>query len=80
MNEALQKLLGKLDPGQELEFASFLLAIYEVRFTGRYSVDCLNGIPRQINIGEPIKLTICAGGTNGGTTGGVDKRKPPRTG
>lgn len=76
MNPALQALLAQLPPDEQLEFGALLQAIERVRFTGPLLIDFLNGKPRQINLGPPVKLSICAGGSNGG----FDTRKPPRTG
>ena len=68
----LQKLLDSLPAGGQLEFQSLLDAVYRVRFTGPLTIDFLNGQPRQINLGQPVKLAICGGG--------VDNGKPPSTG
>lgn len=56
---ALTRLLAELPPDQALEFQTLLEAIYTTRFTGPLTVDFLNGMPRQINLGPPVKLTIC---------------------
>ena len=69
----LQRLLTQLPaPDHGLEFPALLEALYSVRFTGPLTVDFLNGIPRQINLGQPIKLTI--------VQGGVDKARTTDTG
>lgn len=55
----LQRLLDALPPADQLEFHALLHAVYAVRFTGPLTIDFLNGLPRQINLGQPVKLTIC---------------------
>ena len=61
MHKALEDLLKQLPPGQQLEFQSLLDAVYQVRFSGPLTIDFLNGRPRQISLGQPVKLAICAG-------------------
>ena len=56
---AIDKLLARLPTG-DLDYMAFLNAIYHTRFTGPYTVHCLNGVPRQISFGHPIQLTICS--------------------
>lgn len=62
---SLQRLLDSLPPGDQLDFQRLLDAVYTVRFTGPLTIDFLNGLPRQINLGQPVRLAICAGGVNG---------------
>lgn len=69
----VQRLLSLLPaPEEGLEFPRLLEALYSVRFTGPLTVDFLNGVPRQISLGPPIRLTILQGG--------VDKPEGSRTG
>ena len=65
ISPTLQSLLDQLPPADRLEFGALLQAIEAVRFTGPLTIDFLNGMPRQINLGQPVKLAICAGARNG---------------
>ena len=63
LSPTLQRLLDQLPEGESaLDFQRLLEAVYTVRFTGPLTVDFLNGQPRQISLGQPVKLAICAGG------------------
>lgn len=75
ISPTLQALLDRLPPADRLEFGPLLLAIEEVRFTGPLTIDFLNGIPRQISLGQPVKLAIC----QGQSTNGLDKARRSRT-
>lgn len=61
MSPALQKLLAQIVPGTQLEFDRLQEALLQVRFTGPVTYDYLNGVPQQINLGPPIRLSICRG-------------------
>lgn len=61
----LQRLLDSLPPGDQLDFQRLLDAVFSVRFTGPLTVDFLNGTPKQISLGQPVKLTICSAAQNG---------------
>lgn len=74
-NPALQRLLDSL-PAGDLEFARLLEAVERSKFTGPLTIDFFNGRPRQINLGPPVKLTICTGDQ----TGGLDNGRPSRGG
>lgn len=76
MDERVADLLRRLSPQEQLELGTLFDAIERVRFTGPVTIDFLNGMPRQISLGQPVKLAICHGTTNGP----LDKRRPPRTG
>lgn len=65
MSPALQKLLDYLPQGQELEFQRLLEAVYTIRFTGPMTIDFLNGTPKQIALGQPVKLAICSATPHG---------------
>jgi hypothetical protein len=60
ISPSLQKLLDQLPTG-DLEFARLLEAVERSRFSGPLTIDFFNGRPRQINLGQPVKLTICTG-------------------
>lgn len=64
----LERLLAALPAADQLEFPALLIAVEKVRFTGPLTIDFLNGLPRQINLGQPVKLAICHGdsGREGG--------------
>lgn len=65
LSPALQRLLDQLSSADQLSFFSLVDAIYSVRFTGPTTIDWHNGVPKQISFGQPVKLAICAGGSNG---------------
>jgi hypothetical protein len=58
LTPALEALVATLGPVDQLNFFTFWEGIYQARFTGNISVDCLNGVPRQIGIGRPLILTL----------------------
>lgn len=72
----LSRLLDRLPVGAELEFSALLDAIESVRYSGPITFDFLNGRPKQISLGQPIKLVICAGVP----TRGLDKGAGPEGG
>ena len=45
-------------------------ALRQLRFTGPMTIDFLNGTPKQISLGQPVKLAICAATPHNG----LDKR------
>jgi hypothetical protein len=61
LNPQVEALLAQLETDPGLEFVRLLEAVHTIRFTGPLTVDFLNGIPRQINLGHPVKLAICQG-------------------
>lgn len=71
ISPTLQALLDRLPPGDRLEFGPLLAAIESVRFTGPLTVDFLNGMPRQISLGPPLKLTICQRALDNGRGSGT---------
>jgi hypothetical protein len=56
---ALERLLQQLPPDQALDFMRLMEAVYQVRFTGPITFDFFNGVPKQINLGQPVRLSIC---------------------
>lgn len=79
-SKPLQDLLDRLDPDQALDMAKFVEAVYAARFTGSFTVECFNGRPRQINLGQPLRFAICAGEERAAEGGGLDKRPAGRSG
>lgn len=69
LDQRIAELLAHLPPVEQLEFAALQDAIYQVRFTGPVTIDFLNGVPRQISLGQPVKLAIC----HATPAGGLDK-------
>lgn len=66
MPTPLQDLLARLPPDtRPLDFQQLIEAVYQVRWTGPITIDFHNGTPKQISLGQPVKLAICAGGVNG---------------
>jgi hypothetical protein len=61
LNKAVQDLLDRLPTTAELEWPSLQAAIYGARYTGPMTVHFLNGVPRQIDLGAPVRLSICHG-------------------
>lgn len=66
---ALQRLVELLDPAEQLSFQRLLIAVYAVRFTGPVTLHCRNGVPHQVDIGAPLRLSIVEGGVDN-TPGG----------
>ncbi len=56
--DSLQQLLASLPPDGPLDLFRFLEAVYATRFTGPYTVHNRNGVPHQIDLGAPVKLSI----------------------
>ena len=75
MTPELQRFLATLGEDGSLHFLRFVEAIYEARYTGSYTVHNFNGVPQQIDIGAPIRLSIIEGQREG-----LDRPKPARTG
>jgi len=71
LDQRIAELLAHLPPAEQLEFAALQEAIYRVRFTGPVTIDFLNGVPRQISLGQPVKLAIC----HAQPSGSLDKPK-----
>ena len=60
----IQELLAQLPAQGQLDFFRLLEVIDTIRFTGPVTFDFLNGKPKQINLGQPIRLSIVDGGTD----------------
>lgn len=69
---ALEALISKLGPVDQLNFFAFWEGVYQAKFTGNINVDCLNGVPRQIGVGRPLMLTLVSP-----LTPGLDSEKDP---
>ena len=65
----LQKLLDRIQRG-EMNFPGLMDALYASRFSGAITLHCLNGIPRQVDLGSPIRLSIVEGEKSKGLTDG----------
>lgn len=65
LHEKLTTLLQGLSERDQLEFQALIDAVYRVRFTGPLTIDFRNGVPQQVNVGPPVRLTICRGTVNG---------------
>ena len=61
LDSRIAALLAQLEPADRLEFGQLLEAVHTIRFTGPLTIDFLNGAPKQINLGQPVKLVICSG-------------------
>lgn len=61
MSPTLQDLLARLDPLDRIDFGRFAHALYEARYTGSYTMHCLNGRPQQVDFGSkgsPIRFSL----------------------
>lgn len=76
IDDRIRSLLAALPQGEELDFFALLQALDGSRFTGPVTFDFLNGKPRQINLGQPVKLVIC----HGEARDGLDTTPRSRTG
>ena len=72
----LQALLESLPPSDQLGFFQLWEAIHRIRYTGPVVVNCFNGVPKQINLGQPIQLAICSGEP----AEGIDTEKQTKAG
>lgn len=72
-SKQLVELLSRLPAGQDLEYTRLMELLYETRFTGRITLDYRNGMPQQIDLGPPIKLSICHAEPGSSPGGGLDK-------
>jgi hypothetical protein len=80
LSQTLQALLARLPQTEQLEVMSLFEAVYTVRFTGPITFDFLNGVPRQINLGAPIRLTICHADPPGAPQAGLDSTAKSQAG
>lgn len=63
-SDAIQRLmahLAALPQGSPLDLETFTELIHVVRYTGPYTVHNRNGVPHQIDLGQPIRLSIVQG-------------------
>jgi len=72
LSPALEKLLRELGPEGPRSLEHLQQALYNVRFTGPFTVHCVGGRPRQIDLGAPSRLSIMEGG--------LDSTKPTKPG
>jgi hypothetical protein len=61
MTPQLKALLDRLPDDQRVDFANLQAALKAIRYTGPSVVHWLNGEPKQIDLGPPVKLSIVAG-------------------
>lgn len=61
MDAKLQAFLDGLPTPDSLEFLALCESMYRIRFTGPTTIHWRNGLPKQIDLGQPIRLTICSG-------------------
>ena len=63
-DDALQRLmqhLAALPQGEPLDLDVFVDLIRVVRYMGPYTVHNRNGVPHQIDLGQPVKLSVVQG-------------------
>ena len=58
MSPTLQRLLQQLGPGERVDFSTLAEAIYDAKYTGITMIHWLNGRPRQVDLGAPVRLSI----------------------
>ena len=56
--DILQSLLTSLPPDRPFNLLTFLDAVYEARYTGACTLHIRNGVPHQLDLGQPIRLSI----------------------
>ena len=61
LSPALQRLLAHLEMGEGINFARLQDAIYHTKFTGPVVLHCYEGVPQQVDLGSPIRLSIVEG-------------------
>lgn len=61
MTPQLRALLDRLPDDQRINFDQLWAALKAVRYTGCTPVHWQNGVPKQIDLGPPVKLSIVAG-------------------
>lgn len=67
----LQKLLASLPPPEQMSFLRLADALSQAKFTGSTTVHWLNGVPKQLDLGSPVRLSIVEGvDTSGGSDPG----------
>lgn len=62
MSPSLQRLLARLRPTDHLKLSTLEEAISDSRYTGTTTIHWLNGRPRQVDLGAPVRLSIVEGG------------------
>lgn len=58
---AIQALIAAMPQADQLGFFQFWEAVYQARYTGPITVDCLNGEPKQFSLGRPVTFSIVQG-------------------
>lgn len=61
LDPIVQRLIAALPPEDQLTFAALAEAVYSVRFTGFTGIHWKNGVPKQLDLGAPVKLSIVDG-------------------
>lgn len=61
MTPQLKALLDRLPADQQVDFDNLRAALKAIRYTGPSTIHWLNGDPKQIDLGPPVKLSIVAG-------------------
>lgn len=61
LSHSLQKLLAGLPQSDRLAFEQIWQVIYQTRFDGPVTFHCRGGVPHQVDLGSPVKLSICQG-------------------
>lgn len=69
--DPITKLLEVLPPSGQLHYLAFSEAMYQSRFTGSTTIHWRNGLPRQVDLGSPVRLSIVQPLDN-------DEEDPPR--
>lgn len=61
MTPQLQALLDSLPDSDRVEWVNLVSAVYTARYTGISIIHWKNGVPKQIDLGQPIRLSIVSG-------------------
>lgn len=59
LTDSIARILAALPSDQERHFLALTEAIYRAKYTGQIVVHFKNGEPRQVDLGAPVKLSIC---------------------
>lgn len=54
----ITKVLAELSDPSAISFFALADAIYRARFTGPTLIHWANGLPKQVDLGSPVRLSI----------------------
>jgi hypothetical protein len=56
--DPIVRLLELLPPTDQLHYLAFSEAMYQARFTGPTTIHWKDGLPKQVDLGSPVRLSI----------------------